>query len=198
MVTVEESELPLTLLAPGLTDTQFQEFCGQYADYRLEYTAEGELIIMPPTDPETGSRNANITSQLNVWACKTRLGTVTDSSAGFVLPNGARRSPDAAWTSRERFRRGRPPVPGGWRMCPEFVIELISPYDQLKEIRAKMLEWIANGAQLGWMINPPNQSVTIYRPGHEPEVRTGIAEVTGEGPVEGFVLDLQPIWNPMD
>ena len=83
-------------------------------------------------------------------------------------------------------------------MCPEFVIELISPYDQLKEIRAKMLEWIANGAQLGWMINPRTESVTIYRPGHEPELRSGITEVTGEGPVEGFVLDLQPIWTPMD
>ena len=198
MVTVAESELPLTLIAPGLTDAQFQEFCQQYADYRLEYTAEGELIIMPPTDSETSSRNAEITFQLKDWARTSRLGIVTDSSGGFVLPNGARRSPDAAWGSRERFRRGRPPGLGGWRMCPEFVIELILPYDRLKEIRAKMLEWIANGAELGWMVNPRNKSVTIYRPRQDPEVRTGIDVVAGEGPVAGFVMDLRPIWNPMD
>ncbi len=191
MVTVEESELPLILLAPGLTDAQFQNYCEQYADYRLEYTAAGELIVKPPTDPETGSRNVKITSQLDAWACKPRLGLVTDSSAGFILPNGARRSPDAAWISRGRFRRGQP-------MCPEFVIELISPFDRVKEIGAKMLEWIANGAELGWMINPRNKSVTIYRPGQEPEVRTGITEVAGEASVAGFVMDLQPIWNPMD
>ena len=90
---VEESYLPLTLTVPELTDAQFQEFCEQYADYRLEYTAEGELIIMPPTDPETGIRNSSITCQLTNWAWAVRRGYVTDSSSGFSLPNGARRSP---------------------------------------------------------------------------------------------------------
>ena len=96
MVMVEETYLPLTLYAPGLTDARFQEFCEQYADYRLEYSAEGELTIMPPTDPRTGFRNAQITTQLLNWAMASGTGIVTDSSAGFILPNGARLSPDAA------------------------------------------------------------------------------------------------------
>lgn len=186
---VEESYLPLTLTVPGLTDSQFQEFCEQYADYRLEYTAEGELIIMPPTDFGTGVRNSSINRQLGNWALSVKRGFVTDSSSGFTLPNGARRSPDAAWTSRERSRI-RP-------MCPEFVVELLSPSDRPKQVRAKMMEWISNGAELGWMINPRTHTVTIFRPGQEPEVLTGIAEVAGEGPVAGFVLDLTSIWDPI-
>ncbi len=191
MVPVEESELPITLHAPGLTDAEFREYCEEYADCRLEYTAEGELIILPPTDPQTSFRNTKITFQVEAWSRRSRKGMVADSSGGFILPNGARRSPDAAWISRERCRNGR-------NTCPEFVIELVSPFDRLKQVHAKMLEWIANGAELGWMINPRDESVTIYRLGQEPEIRTGITDVAGEGPVEGFLMDLQPIWNPMD
>jgi Uma2 family endonuclease len=188
MVMVEEAYLPLTLSAPGMTDAEFERFCEEYSNYRLEYTAEGELIIMPPTDPETSAQNATITCQLFGWASKARRdGIVTDSSGGFTLPDGARLSPDAAWTSRERLRR-RP-------TCPEFVIELLSPFDRPRKIHAKMLEWIENGSQLGWMINPRNRSVTIYRPAQEPEIRTGILRIEGEGPVAGFALDLAPIWN---
>jgi len=186
MVTVEEIYLPLTLSAPGLTDAQFQEFCEQYADYRLEYTAEGELIIMPPTDPETGIRNATVTAQLSTWARRNRRGFGSDSSAGFTLPNGARLAPDAAWISRARLRS---------KEVPEFVIELLSPTDRPRKLHAKMLEWIANGVELGWLIDPRKQSVTIYRPGREPETRTAITSIDGEGPIEGFTLDLEPVWT---
>ena len=186
MVTVEEAYLPLTLSAPGLTDAQFQEFCEQYADFRLEYTAEGELIIMPPTDPETSARNATLAAQLFNWARPDGRGIATESSGGFVLPNGARLAPDAAWISRTRLRA---------KQCPEFVIELLSPTDRPRKVHAKMLEWIANGVELGWLIDPKKQSVTIYRPGQEPEIRAGVAGIAGEGPVDGFVLDLLPVWT---
>ena len=189
LVAVEETYLPLTLSVPNITDEQFQQFCEKYEDYRLEYTADGELLIMPPTDPRTGFRNAFITGQLMNWALRSGKGIFTDSSAGFILPTGARRSPDAAWMTIDRLD-ARP-------SCPQFVIELVSPSDRLKTVRAKMQEWIANGAELAWMIDPRTESVTIYRPGQDPEVRTGIDQIAGEGPVEGFILELERVWRPL-
>lgn len=184
---LEETYLPVTLSAPGLTDEGFQEFCERYPEYRLEYTAEGDLIIMPFTDPETGVRNSQITRQLGNWA-EAHGGFVTDSSAGFVLPNGARRSPDAAWLSPERYRQGQ-------RTCPEFVIELRSSSDRLRQLKAKMEEWIENGAVLGWLIDPANRTVWIYRAGQaEPQELHDAARIEGEGPVAGFALDLSRIW----
>ncbi len=183
---VADTYLPVSLSVPGITDEQFQEFCEQYADYRLEYTAEGELLIMPPTDPETSARNAMIVYLLIQWALKNGRGTVTDSSGGFKLPNGARMAPDAAWISRDRF--ARKPI------CPEFVIELASPSDKLKKVQAKMREWLSNGVELGWLVDPRTQSVTIYRPNREAEVLAGASSVVGEGPIAGFVLDLTAIW----
>ena len=188
VVTVDDVYMPLTLTAPGITDEQFEELCEQYEDYRVEYSAEGDLLVMPPTDEETGMRNSDINYQLMHWALTHERGKVTDSSTGFRLPNGARRSPDAAWISRGRL--GQKPH------CPDFVIELLSPSDRRTTTHAKMLEWIANGAELAWMIDPKQQSVTIYRPGQERETRTGILQLAGEGPVEGFVLQLERIWRP--
>ena len=185
---VQEEHLPMTITVPGITDEEFQALCERYEDCRIEYTAEGELLVMPPTDLETGVRNTEITAQLRNWARSTGKGFVTDSSAGFALPNGARRSPDAAWISKERFR-AKP-------TCPEFVVELLSPSDRPGTIHRKMLEWIENGAELGWMINPKTRKVSIYRRGKEAEVRSGLTELAGEGPVEGFVLDLALVWEP--
>ena len=189
MLLVEETYLPLTLSVPDLTDEQFQAFCEKYEDYRLEYTADGELLIMPPTDPETGIQESIVTAKLVNWALASRKGAVTSPSAGFVLPSGAGLSPDAAWMSVDRVRQ-RP-------TCPQFAIELVSPWDRLRTTRAKMREWIANGAELAWMIDPRNESVTIYRPGQDPEVRTGIGQTAGEGPVEGFILILEKVWRPL-
>ena len=189
VVTVDDAYMPLTLTAPGITDEQFEEFCAKYEDYRVEYTAEGDLLVMPPTDPETSSRNLQIAAQLMMWALSNNKdGLATESSGGFTLPSGARLSPDASWISRDRLRQ-KP-------MCPEFVIELLSPTDRLKTAHRKMEEWIANGALLGWLIDPKKQSVSIYRPGREPETLTGILQLAGEGPVEGFVLELERIWRP--
>ena len=145
---------------------------------------------MPPTYTLTGVRNSDIGAQLDEWADRDGRGFATDSSTGFVLPNSARRSADAAWTlksrvaqldaaSRERY----------WRLCPDFVIEL-------GETGEKMQEWIANGAQLGWLIDPEKQSVAIYRPTGAVETLAGIDSISGEGPVAGFTLDLGFVWNP--
>ena len=188
MLTVEESYLPLALSVPGITDAQFHELCVQYEHHRVEYTAEGELLIMPPTDPETSSRNVDIVVALKLWARSDGRGVVTESSGGFVLPTGARYAPDAAWISRARLKR-RPTY-------PEFVIELLSPSDRRNKLHAKMLEWIAGGVELGWLIDPRTRSVTIYRAGAaEPETRTGISSIDGEGPIGGFTMDLEPIWQ---
>ena len=124
MVMVEEAYMPLTLSAPHLMDEEFQELCDKYSDYRLEYSAAGELFIMPPTDPETGARNAAITHRLRSWALTATRGVVTDSSSGFMLPDRSRLWPDSAWISRARLL-ARP-------TCPEFVIELMSPTDRRK------------------------------------------------------------------
>ena len=185
MVMVQEAYLPMTLFVPGISDAQFQEFCRQYADFRLEYTGEGELIIMPPTDRRTSLRNAKIGFQLMGWAVSDGDGEVTESSGGFTFPNGARRSPDAAWSSHDTFALGG---------CPEFVIELLSPSDRPKVTRAKMREWIENGAELAWMINPATRTVTVFRPGHEPQDHAGLDSIAGEGPVAGFILNLRDIW----
>lgn len=183
---VEEAYLPLTLYAPGLSDEEFQHFCEQYEDYRLEYTAEGDLLIMPPTDAETGGRNAYLIEQLSAWSRQRGGGLATDSSTGFVLANGARRSPDAAWISRTRLA-ARP-------HCPEFVIELLSPSDRIKKTQDKMKEWVNNGAELGWLIDPFSRTVTIYRPGQPSELLVSPSKVHGEGPVAGFILSLEGIW----
>ena len=184
---VDESYLPITLYVPSLTDAGFRKFCEQYEEYQLEYTADGDLVIMALTDIQTSVRNAALTASLALWAHETKRGVVTDSSAGFVLPNQARRSADAAWMTRDRLRENP--------TCPQFVIELLSPVVRRKMVQEKMLEWIENGAELGWMIDPDHQTVSIYRPGRDVEVCKDILEIAGEGPVAGFVLDLREIWD---
>lgn len=190
MVVISDTYLPVTFAVPSLTDAQFDEICEQYGAYRVEYDGSKEqVIIMPPTDDETGSSNLSISGQLWAWVSRVRRGRGTDSSTGFLLPDGSRMSPDAAWISTER-RRSKP-------ACPEFVIELMSASDRRKTVHEKMLTWMENGCLLGWMIDRRARSVTIYRPGVEPEVLTGVDSIDGEGPVDGFVLDLTTVWDPL-
>jgi Uma2 family endonuclease len=182
----------------SMADRQFADFCAQHPDLFFEMTAEGELIVSPPSFSLTGIRNREITVQLDRWAAKDQRGTVGDSSTGFVLPNGARRSPDASWTALEEIKKlPRESLEGYWHLCPGFVIELRSKSDRLQLLRAKMREYIANGAQLGWLIDPEARSVEVYRPDREPELLTGVDSVSGEGPVSGFVLDLTRVWDPL-
>jgi Uma2 family endonuclease len=192
---IEDSWLPATVTAPPMNDEQFAEFCSEHPDLFFEMTAEGDLIIMPPRYSLTGARNLEICRQLGNWIIEDGRGTGGDAATGFVLPNGARRSPDAAWTDNKRID-----ALGNdgsyWHLCPDFVIELRSQSDRLPVLRAKMREWIDNGAQLAWLIDPERRAVEIFRPGRDPETLTDPQSVLGEGPVAGFTLSLQRIWEP--
>jgi Uma2 family endonuclease len=188
---VEEAHLPATLTVGPMTDEAFAQLCAEHPDLNLELSALGELIIMPQTYTWTGARNGEIMGQLHHWSRQDKRGVAFDSSTGWLLPNTARRSPDAAWIFKHRiFSRY-------WPVCPDFVIELRSQSDRPRALREKMSEWLANGARLGWLIDPDARMVEIYRPGFEAETRGGATSLEGEGPVAGFVLDLLPVWDPL-
>ena len=195
---INEVYLPATLTVEPMNDEEFIAFCEEHPDLNFEMTAEGELIVMAPTYSFTGARNFRICTGLGIWTEKDGRGIACDSSTGYVLPNGARRSPDASWTLKSRVAqletRSRNKF---WRLCPDFVIELRSETDRVRTLRNKMREYMENGAQLGWLIDPENRSIEIYRPGCEVESRIGADKIEGEGPVSGFVLELPLIWNPL-
>ncbi len=195
---IDQEHLPAVLNSHPMTDAEFAALCDEHPDLFFEMTAEGELVVMPATFSIPGLRNAEIGGQLRNWAKRDRRGLVSDSSTGFVLPNGARRSPDAAWTLKSRVKQMDPAEREGfWHLCPDVVIELRSPSDRPRAAREKMKEWVANGAALAWLIEPAERAVTIYRPGREPEKLTGIDVLRGEAPVEGFVLELPDVWDPL-
>ena len=192
-----DSFLPATLTVPPMTDDEFASFCSEHPDLFFEMTAEGELIVMPPTYSFTGAQNLKILLRLGTWAELDSKGIANDSSTGFVLPNGARRSPDASWTLKSEIAKLSPESRKKfWHLCPNFVIELRSTSDRIRTVREKMREYIANGAQLGWLIDPQTRTVEIYRPDREPESLQSPDSVAGEGPVAGFVLHLRSVWDP--
>ncbi len=175
-----------------LTDEQFYQLCQANRDLRLEMTAQGELIIMPPTEGETGKRNSDLTADLVIWNRQNKLGIVFDSSTGFILPNGAKRSPDAAWIPTDKWdaltlEQKQKFLP----LCPDFVIELRSPTDRLKTLQAKMQEYIENGTCLGWLINPQDKQVEIYRKNQEIEVLNSPNSLSGENVLSGFILNIE-------
>ncbi len=179
-----------------LTDEKFAELAAANDNLRLELTAKGELIIMPPTGGETGNRNFEIYVDLGIWNRQTRLGKAFDSSTGFRLPNGATRSPDLSWIRIERWevltreqRKKFLPI------CPDFVVELVSETDDLAEVRQKMQEYLENGLLLGWLIIPKSRTVEVFRMNREVERLEGVLSLSGEDVLPGFVLNLQPIWD---
>jgi Uma2 family endonuclease len=178
-----------------LTNEQFEQICQSNRDLKLERTAKGELVVMPPTGGETGNRNTSLTGQLWAWNQQAGLGKGFDSSTGFKLPNGATRSPDVAWVRQERWQALSPEqqrkfVP----LCPDFAIELCSPSDNLEDSQSKMQEYLSNGLLLGWLIDPDQQRVEIYRIGQAVEVLESPSTLSGEAILLGFVLDLSEIW----
>ena len=178
-----------------LTDDQFFQLCQENENIRLERTAKGELIIMSPAGGETGNRNAGLTAQIWIWNESHKLGKVFDSSTGFKLPNGADRSPDASWVKLERWNALTPEQQKKFPpLCPDFVVELMSPSDSLKETQDKMKEYRDNGAVLGWLINRKSRQVEIYRQNQEVEVLESPAAVSGEDVLPGFILNLESIW----
>ena len=188
-----EDMLPATFTAPGLSEEQFLALCERFPDALLEYTEDGTVIVMPPTDPRSGARVAEVVRQLGNWATQQGRGVVLGPDGGFRLPRGSRRSPDASWFDAARFAEAEKPGLVFPMFAPEFVIEVRSRYDRLRPLREKMEEYIANGILLAWLIDPFEKTVTIYRPQREPETMASPREVRGEGPVEGFVLNLERV-----
>jgi len=189
---------PPVYLPPSFTVTndQFWDLAKSNPELRLERTAAGELIVMPPTGSEGGRHNAEVTTDIVIWNRRTQLGKVFDSSTGFQLPNGATRAPDTAWISNERWNALTPDQRQRFApICPDFVLELASESDNLETLRQKMQEYVDNGCRLGWLIIPQTQQVEIYRGNGAVEVLQFPASLSGEAVLPGLVLDLVAIFK---
>jgi len=186
-------------------DELFYRLCRNNPEIKFEYS-KGKLIVMSPTGGETGKRNAEITAEFVIWNRQTRLGEVFDSSSGFKLPDGAKRSPDVSWVRKKRWeslwvrkkrwesllpeqREKFPPL------APDFVLELMSFTDTLKTVQEKMKEYMDNGVRLGWLIDCENRRVEIWRQGDGTEILQSPELLSGEDVLPGFVLDMQMIWG---
>jgi Uma2 family endonuclease len=177
-----------------ISDEQFYQLCMQNPDTKFERNVDGEIIIMPPTGGETGKRNAKLITRFTIWNEQTGLGEVFDSSTGYTLPSKANRSPDVSWIKQERWNsltleQRQKFIP----LAPDFVLELMSPSDYLVDVQGKMQEYLDNGVQLGWLINPEVKQVEIYRLGQDVELLNSPASLSGEDILPGFVLDLTNI-----
>jgi Uma2 family endonuclease len=180
----------------NLTREQFYQLCEENPDLKLERNPQGELIIMPPTGGETGRSNVNLILQVASWNEQNQLGEVFDSSTGFTLPSGADRSPDVSWVEKSRWNtltkeQKEKFIP----LCPDFVIEILSPNDSLKKTQQKMQEYIENGCSLGWLLNRKKQEVEISRPEQDVEILKLPQIISGENILPGFILNLQKIWG---
>jgi Uma2 family endonuclease len=197
-VTAEPSApavLALKVQSVGLTDEQFEKLCQDNPDLRIELTSKGELIIMPPTGMKTGWRNSKITGRLWEWTEKDGSGLSFDSSTLFTLPDGSKRSPDASWILRERVEKLTQEEQAGFAaIVPDFVIELRSPSDRWPVLEEKMLDYMRNGVQLAWLIDPTSKRVYIYRPNQPVETLDNAETVSAEPELAGFTFNLQEIW----
>jgi Uma2 family endonuclease len=178
-----------------LTDDAFYALCQSNPEAKMERSSTGELIIMAPTGGESGNFNAEVTTDFGIWNRQAKLGYIFDSSTGFRLPNGANRSPDTAWVKAERWqalspeqRQKFPPL------APDFILELRSATDDLEPLQRKMQEYIENDVRLGWLINPQQKQVEIYRAGQPVEILAQPQSLSGEDVLPGFVLDLSQLW----
>src|SRR6266850_3421988 len=179
-----------------MNDHEFFEFCQLNPDLRIERSSKGDISVMAPTGGKTGRQNAKLIARVVVWAEQDATGDVFDSSTVFTLPNSAKRSPDVSWVSKNRWdaltqneKEQFPPV------CPDFVVELRSRTDSVAELQVKLEEYIANGAQLGWLIDPLERKVHVYRPGLAVESLSDPEAVSGEPLLKGFVLDVRSLWD---
>ncbi len=188
--------IDITAFTDSISDRVFEQLCANNPETRFETNAKGELIVMSPTGSESGLRNADLIYQVQAWNRQRKLGKVFDSSTGFKLANGATRSPDVSWIEQSRWdslsakqKRGFAPID------PDFVIELMSPTDNLLELQQKMKEYMDCRIKLGWLINPDEKQVEIYRQGQDKEVLNNPSNLSGEDVLSGFVLDLTEIFE---
>lgn len=192
---VQPIEINFSLLRKMSVD-DFYEFCEQNRDFRIERTKEGDVIIMPPAYSETGGKNFNLAVDFGIWARQDKTGKGFDSSTGFTLPNGAVRSPDVSWIRLERWNALLQEKRKKFaQIAPDFVIELRSETDRVKDLQKKMREYIENGVSLGWLIDPQTKRVYVYRPNIETKVLENPKEISGEPLLKGFVLDMREIWQ---
>ncbi|NEO78252.1 Uma2 family endonuclease [Moorena sp. SIO4G3] len=195
---IQTQTVPVMVNLPGIipmTPAQFSEFCLANRDLRIERTASGEVVIMPPVFSDTGNRNLKISQQLANWADLDGTGETFDSSTGFTLPNGAIRSPDACWIKLESWNALTEEQKASFApICPDFVIELRSASDTLSGLQDKMQEYLDNGTSLGWLIDRQNRKIYIYRPDHKPEILDNPETVSGAPELAGFVLKMSKIW----
>ncbi|MGA1263731.1 MAG: Uma2 family endonuclease [Prochlorothrix sp.] len=185
-------------LSPLLTlsRTDFHKLCAANPDRKLERSPEGTLIVMAPTGGETGRHNARLNAKLYQWNESRETGEVFDSSTGFALPKGGDRSPDVSWIPLEKWQALTPEQRRGFLpLCPDFVIELLSPSDSWTQGQAKLEEYLANGCRLGWLLDPKNKRVAIYRADRPVEILTAPATLSGEAVLPGFELDLAFLWQ---
>jgi Uma2 family endonuclease len=179
-----------------ITDEALMRFCKDNELLRVERDANGELVIMSPCGTEGGGVELDVATELNLWARQDGRGRALGPNSGVKLPDTSVRAADAAWISWERYNAVSAAERKVFaRVCPEFVIEVRSEGDHLAPLREKMEMWLANGAELAWLVDPSRKTVEVYRPGREPEVQEGHSAVYGEGPVAGFVLELGRIWG---
>jgi len=183
-----------TRITLRINHKEFEQLCQDNPDLRLELTATGELVTMAPAGYESSERNGDLYYQVTTWSKQTQIGRTFDSSAGFTLPSGAVRSPDVTWIEKSKLEN-IPPDTAFPLVVPDFVIELRSKTDSLKTLQAKMLEYRTNGVRLGWLIDPQNQQVEIYRLGREAvEILESPTSLSGEDVLPEFILDLSSIW----
>jgi Uma2 family endonuclease len=198
MIALEGIQLPVRIQpAEPMSDDELMRFCAVNENLRIERDRNGDLIVMSPMGSEGGARGLDVAIELGIWARQDERGKVFGSNAGFTLPDGSVRAADAAWISWPRWnglthdqqKRFAP-------ICPEFVIEVRSESDSLPTLQSKMRDWIANGAELAWLVDPSRKTVEVYRPGAaHADVLEGVTAAYGEGPVGGFILELSRIWE---
>ena len=178
-----------------LTPDEFEKLCQDNRDRSFELTASGELIVMPPIGGESGNYESELGADLAIWNRQTKLGKTFSSSTIFVLPNGARRSPDAAWVELSRWEALTPEQRIKFPpLAPDFVIELRSATDRLPPLQEKMEEYRSNGVKIGLLIDPKSKQVEIYQPGKETEILLSPASVDCGEVMPGFILNLSEIW----
>lgn len=195
------SALPMTALTLDLspvirlTHEQFEQLALANRDLRLELTAAGELVLMPPTGGNTGRRNSDLTTDITLWNRRSKLGVVFDSSTIFRLPNGAERSPDVAWVSLGRWNALTPSEQDSFPpLCPDFVIELRSKSDRLQPLQAKLAEYQTNGCRMGWLIDVQDRQVEIYRPDRDPEILNAPPTLLGEAIMPELAVATAGLW----
>jgi Uma2 family endonuclease len=192
--TVTGARIVLDVRSLCLTDDQYYQLCMDNRDLRIELSALGELILMSPTNQETGRKNAKITQRLSNWSEQDGTGECFDSSSELTLPNGAKRSPDASWILKSRWNRLTTEEKNKFSpISPDFVIELRSPSDRRSELEEKMEEYIACGARLGWLLDPIDNCATVYRPGQPPIRIENPAVISGDPELPGFQFDFREI-----